>query len=342
MLGAKVGVDDRLMAERAAVVMNGGGVVGGVHEIVEIGNPRAGHGHQGNGDLTVVNGSRGQHAGDGDLAAGDIDMQLVADPGLLVALAVFLGADVAGGGQLGEHLVDGLRGLPLQPRRLGLWPLLVLARASALARRLSAIGRRIVLLVVGLVRRRLLARLDLGGVSGDHADDAPAQRALDQRCVHFVGQIAMRELREGARERGFRGHLRASLPTEDTPQRLVDGEAFDQSGRGGNAQHRLGDEGPGEGAPILGRAAGAAWWIRNESFEADHIECRDETPERLGQRIDLLAQPRKQGALDMTSNGLSWRRGDRRTCCSLRIGKYKNSITAYSYRVQRYIFCQQT
>src|SRR5208283_2586085 len=100
MLGAKVAVDDRRVAERTAVVMNGDGVVGGVHEIVEIGNPRAGHGHQGNGDLTVVNGGRSQHAGDGDLAASDVDMQLVADPGFLVALAVFLGADIAGGGQL--------------------------------------------------------------------------------------------------------------------------------------------------------------------------------------------------------------------------------------------------
>src|SRR5208283_4408799 len=102
----------------------------------------------------VVNGGGGQQAGDGNLAAGDVDVQLVADPGLLVALAVCLGADVAGGGQFGEHLVDGLRGLPLEPRRLGLRPGLVRARASALARRLSGGGRRrIVLPVVGLFRR---------------------------------------------------------------------------------------------------------------------------------------------------------------------------------------------
>jgi hypothetical protein len=37
------------------------------------------------------------------LAAGDIDMQLVGDPRLLVALAVSLGADIAGGGEIGEH-----------------------------------------------------------------------------------------------------------------------------------------------------------------------------------------------------------------------------------------------
>ena len=75
------------------------------------------------------------------MAAGDIQMQFVADPGFLVALAVFLGADIARDGQIGEHLIDVLRGLPFEPRRLGFWPLLVLARASALARRLSAVGR---------------------------------------------------------------------------------------------------------------------------------------------------------------------------------------------------------
>ena len=56
MQDAKVAIDDRRVAEHAALIMNGGGIVGGVHEIVEIGNPRASHGHQGNGDLTVVNG----------------------------------------------------------------------------------------------------------------------------------------------------------------------------------------------------------------------------------------------------------------------------------------------
>src|SRR5271154_3025925 len=144
--------------------LNSGGVVGRIHQIVEIGDAGAGHGHQGNGDLTVVDGSRGQHAGDRDLAAGDVEMEFVAVPGFLVALAVFLAADIARGGQLGKHLPEILRGLPFQTRRLGLWPLLVLARATALARRRGAIRRRIVVLVVRLLLGRLLARLDFGGV----------------------------------------------------------------------------------------------------------------------------------------------------------------------------------
>ena len=110
----------------------------------------------------------------------------------------------------------------------------------------------IILFVVRLFLDRLLARLDLGGVARDHPEDTPAERALDQRRVHPAGQIALCELSEGAGKRGFRGHLRASLPTEDATQRLVDVEALDQRGGGGNPQHRLGDEGPGEGAAILG------------------------------------------------------------------------------------------
>src|SRR5208337_1077819 len=110
------------------------------------------------------------------------------------------------------------------------------ARASALARRLSAIGRRrILLFVVRLRLDRLLARLDLGGVARDHADDAPAERALDQRRVHLVGQIALGKLREGAGKGSFRRHLRASFPTENATQRLVDIEALDQSGGGRNS-----------------------------------------------------------------------------------------------------------
>src|SRR5271169_5518605 len=45
MLGAEVAIDDRHMAERLCVVMNSGGVVGRIHQIVEIGDAGAGHGH---------------------------------------------------------------------------------------------------------------------------------------------------------------------------------------------------------------------------------------------------------------------------------------------------------
>src|SRR5271165_3439784 len=211
VVGAKVAVDDGGVAERPALVVDRGGVVGGVHEIVEIGDAGAGHGHQGNGDLAVVDGGRGQQAGDRDLAAGHVDVEFVAGPGLFVALAVFLAADVAGCGQVGEHLAEVLRDLPLETRRLRLRTLFVLAGTSALARRGRIGCRGIVFAVVGLHLDRLLARFDLGGVARDRPDDASPERTLDQRGVDLVWQRAAREFGERPGKCGFGRNLRASL-----------------------------------------------------------------------------------------------------------------------------------
>src|SRR5271167_3586927 len=174
-------------------------------------------------------------------------MQLVADPSLLVALAVLLCADITAAGEVREHLADVLRRLTLEARRLRLGPffrwLLALFRASALLLRLGVSGgrpaggprRRIVLLVL---LHRLLARLDLSGVARDRADHASPERALDQRRVHLAGQITLRERREGAGKRGFRRNLRASLPPKDPAQRLIDVKTLDEVAGGQAAPWR--------------------------------------------------------------------------------------------------------
>jgi len=294
MLRTKIAVDQRRMAERLAVPVDDFGVVGCVHRLIEIDDAGAGHGHEGNGDLAVVHGGRGQHAGDGDLAAGDVEMQLVADPCLLIALAVLLAADVAGGGQLGEHFRKALRGLPFEARRLRLWPLLALSRASAPFWRLGG-GRRRIVFPVFL--DGLLARFDLGGVAGDDADDAPLERALDQRRVHPARQIALRELVEGAGKGGFVRNLRTPLPPADSAQRLVGLQAFDQGAGGWNAEQSLGDEASGQGAAILGWAARASRRLWNEGLETDHVEDGDEPAELFGHRLDFLAKPREKRGL---------------------------------------------
>ena len=212
------------------------------------------------------------------MAAGHVDVEFVPSPGLFVALAVFLAADVAGGGQVGEHLAEVLRDLPLETRRLRLRPRFVLAGTSALARRRGIIGRRgIVFAVVGLHLDRLLARFDLGGVARDRPDDASPERTLDQRGVDLVWQRAAREFGERPGKRGFGRNLRASLPAEDATQGLIDVEALDQGTGGGNAQDRLGHESSGEGATVLGRPARPPGRLGNEGFEADHVERGDET-----------------------------------------------------------------
>jgi hypothetical protein len=91
--------------------------------------------------LAVVDGGRGQPAGDRDLAAGHFEVEFVAGPGLFFALTVFLAADVAGGGQVTQSLWPRLR-VTCRSRRVGpgFGRSSSLRRRPALARRRGIIG----------------------------------------------------------------------------------------------------------------------------------------------------------------------------------------------------------
>src|SRR5271168_4512759 len=117
------------------------------------------------------------------LPIGDIDVEFVAGPAVLVALAVALAADIACGGQFGQHFRQALCGLPFQAGG-GFGPLLALFGTAALARcwRFCCGGRG------GRWRRRtvtrpgfggLLACLDFCGIARDTPDDAVGERAFD-------------------------------------------------------------------------------------------------------------------------------------------------------------------
>jgi len=120
-------------------------------------------------------------------------MQLIADPCLLVAFAVLLGADIAAGGASCEHLADVLRRLTFEARFSGI----VLLRLGAGGR------RRIVFLV--FLDRLLRSQWRRG------------RRARSRRCVAErawrSAPRALRELPEGAGKLGR--NLHAAFPTED-------------------------------------------------------------------------------------------------------------------------------
>jgi hypothetical protein len=67
----------------------------------------------------------------------------------------------------------------------------------------------------------------------------------------------------------------------------------------GIAKDRLGHERSGEGATVLGRPARPSGRLGNEGFEADHVERGDDTTQRFGDRIVVLAHPREQMALQI-------------------------------------------
>ncbi|HVC61602.1 MAG TPA: hypothetical protein VND19_14720, partial [Acetobacteraceae bacterium] len=108
------------MTEVTAVLFDRRIVVGAVHQIVEVGDPRRGHGGERNGELAVMHGRRGERATDRYLAIRDVDAQLIADPGLLVSFGIALDPDIAVPWQFAEHRGQCHAQLAFDPaRRLG-------------------------------------------------------------------------------------------------------------------------------------------------------------------------------------------------------------------------------
>ena len=91
---SRMGLDQGNVAERAARGPDLRGVVGRIHQIVEVGHPACRHGRQRDRRLAVVQAGRGQQRGDRDVAVGHVQVQLVAvgriDPGRLVTRRVAL------------------------------------------------------------------------------------------------------------------------------------------------------------------------------------------------------------------------------------------------------------
>lgn len=99
------------MTQRSALLVDGTGVIGRVHQLTEELDPFMGHGEEWNGGLGVMHVGPGEDRTGGDLAVGDIEVQLVAAPAHLIALAAGLDAETATGVQFGQHL--GEKHMPL-------------------------------------------------------------------------------------------------------------------------------------------------------------------------------------------------------------------------------------
>ena len=151
---------------------------------------------------------------------------------------------------------------------------------------------------------RLLARVDFGGIARNTTDDAVGEGAFDQGFMHLIGQFARGKFGKGAREGGFAGDVAGALPAADAAQRFVDGHSLDHRCRGRQPQYRLGDESPRQGAAILGLAAASvARWPRHVGLQPDRVEHDDQVLQGSGDRVEFLAQPGEQGALDVPPSG---------------------------------------
>lgn len=112
-------VDKRHVVQATAMFLQILAAVGGVHQIVKIGDAFSADQRQGNGCTAVVHRRRGQQGRDRHAAVSGIQVQLVAVPTRLVALVVALRAAIAGGGDFLEHFGQRLLTLAGKGRFLG-------------------------------------------------------------------------------------------------------------------------------------------------------------------------------------------------------------------------------
>ena len=106
-LAASVRIDDRLVVAVLTGLRNRRGIVGRMHDFIQIGDPLGTHLHQGDGDLGIVDAGRSQQGADRDLAISDIKVKLVSAPPEHFPVVALLAADIAGGGDAFEHRLDG-------------------------------------------------------------------------------------------------------------------------------------------------------------------------------------------------------------------------------------------
>src|SRR4051812_17919448 len=173
-LTAGIPIDDRDPSRRLAIGNDRGGIVGGVHDVIEPDDALLAFAGERDGDLAVVNRGGGENGGDRYHAGGDVEMEFVAIPGSGEAATVALAARVAADRQFSQHFLERLRALTFDPgQRLG-WRGLAFTGTTAPTWGLGTRRR-----IVGGRRWRggrwfglgLFTRVDLGGVAGNMTED---------------------------------------------------------------------------------------------------------------------------------------------------------------------------
>src|SRR6266852_4367551 len=208
-MASGIRVDERYVPQRAAALLDLRCIVGRIHQVIEADHPLRGEYRKGDSCLTVMHRCRAEQAADRDIAVGGVHMELIANPALLVSLAIALRADIACGRQIGAHLFQRHRLLTLQPGGRCLRGLFALFRATSLL--------RLVWLRLWLLDG-LFPSLDGGAVSGEMANQLVLERARDQRLVHPLRQADGRKFGKGAREHGLARHVALLFPSADPPQ----------------------------------------------------------------------------------------------------------------------------
>src|SRR5258708_20349098 len=206
--------------------MNRVGVIGRIHQFVEVNHALGTQCHQRDGGLRVMYTGAGQHRADRYLSVGHIQVQLVAAPVLQVSMTILLCADVALPWQLAEHPGQFLMALPLNTRTaLGAFGLgnrtLGVCALAPLGGPLLGLVLLLLLLLLPLLRRfrKTLPRWNRRRITGNMSDESLVLGGGNHRLMQLLRPLGGGEFGESASEfRLVRQSLYAGPPPQP-PQR---------------------------------------------------------------------------------------------------------------------------
>ena len=227
---------------------------------------------------------RCEKAADRDAAVGDIGMELVSLPETAAAPAVLLDAEVAGRGQIPDHLFQRHPLLTLQAGER-LFHFLSFARTARAAFRPGLPAR---------LRNRFLAGLDRRRVPGQMTGDTIVKHLFDDGIVNALRQAFPGELRESPRKRRFGGNFAAVKPAAQLPQHPVAMQTIDQRPGCGQTAHRLGKKCAGQPQPAFPRPAGPAAGEPDLMLQSGILDRYDELLMAVAERTGLFAEKRKK------------------------------------------------
>jgi PAS domain S-box-containing protein len=258
--------DDGDVPQAATHLVDRFRIISRIHQIIQVIHAFAGHFHQRDGDLALMQGGRGQRHADGQTAVSDVGVQLVAGPALLISFGVLLHAFITVLRQLCQGLRGRLPALALQTRLRLRLPHLPTAGAAFLTR-----GR--------LGRPRLgpgfFPPLDSRGVPADMAHQFRLRPLSYQALMDLLAQPPRGKFRKGPRKGGLGGHLGQVHKTADAPEDRRSSQGLPSGPGVGEAIHRFAYKGPGQSLAFTRLPAASLAGPPDKSLDLEHFQDAD-------------------------------------------------------------------
>lgn len=287
---ARIGIDDGNVTYLTTKGVNFFGVVSGIHQIVETGNPLLAHLGQWDGHLKVVERSGGQNRTDRNVSIDDIQVEFVTDPGFLETLRVAFDASVTENWQICQVFGEGTLWLEFQASEFLRLNDLAFGRATSF---FPGFGFR------NRFGGGLFSDGNSRGVPTDMTNEFGATTFVNHGSMNFFRQTGLCEGGKGTGKGGFGGDLRFGVPTTEASQGRGVFQVIQESAGGRKIPDCFGDEGLGQRQTIFRFATDERpLKRRHETLRMAEFDDLNELLLLLGKGTDFFFQHGEELGLD--------------------------------------------